>query len=976
MGFFGKKKNSGESLNNSATLTVESDSQQHQQEHQQQQQQHQQPPPPPPAAAAQQPNDHAKVKPRREVPAAARAPVFDPDAPIGKAKAFVIPEYADGASAPPPGNEAPRAQPTSWTVGEDETGTPPRGRRGLPPRRGRGGSRPTGRGQSNEPVPVPVAAGAIDSTVPIAVPPPHAPLLVEQQPPPADPVHAAPPPRGKGKAVVVDEVAVGPGHHQEEQQPVHETPPGGAVHHLVQKIEKAVHVQPRQPSQQEIPHEQQMHPQQSRPHLTNEIRVGEPAIIHDNSAAHPAPHQQLHYEEPPAVAMPSVKRKPARSRSRDPQQQPSAPKPPWDDRVDRKPSVLQTYDNAAFEAETALQERLNAPTQQQQQQPGGKKRAGGVANAGMVVHGSMTIYPPAPPQPVASEQHHGMVKPFKLPAHLAARAAAHAKAPPPFDPTAAAAHQQAQQPHQPAGSTIPHYAASTLRHAGVYDQPGGATSTRPRSGGGRPRSSGGATGRRVIFPRTRIPVAGSKRPPWHAGTALVAIETLRRTHAASTSYLSAAGGASVAEPSRPAVRKPLDLGLREGMTPQEEVEALVKRMRDLYEELLNVTDERDAERKAARELRKRVQREQERHGVLPRVTTVVPTSVEANLNLRYQFKKHMDAERERYHKLEDENRDLAARLKESEARHHATKRSPSSATKSRRAADTQTLLKKLKDADLEKQRLADHIRKQGALLEREAQQRTKVETERQVLRTQFVHTLKGLDGVDLPPPPAPAGAEAGGAEEGRLRRRRSGVGGSRRSLEGITKPMERRRKSKELRDQEADGRDADTEGTDGHDDTKAAKSKLPTVFRKNDRHRSVLFNLDRDLREAGNLIDSLDKDLVAAAAHKKPPRNGANSSVPVSESEDEGGMAQRRYAAAAAAATAGGNGSPLVADASGEDKGAQNEGRMRSAKIRAEYNVYVRKKHEAERAGLRPPPLPTAALLPGSGQPAEGGAVS
>ena len=63
------------------------------------------------------------------------------------------------------------------------------------------------------------------------------------------------------------------------------------------------------------------------------------------------------------------------------------------------------------------------------------------------------------------------------------------------------------------------------------------------------------------------------------------------------------------------------------------------------------------------DLERKLVREKERAKAMPKAMTNVPTSLEANMNLRYQYQKALDLERENYIKLERENQKLAAQMR-------------------------------------------------------------------------------------------------------------------------------------------------------------------------------------------------------------------------------------------------------------------------------------------------------------------------
>lgn len=110
-------------------------------------------------------------------------------------------------------------------------------------------------------------------------------------------------------------------------------------------------------------------------------------------------------------------------------------------------------------------------------------------------------------------------------------------------------------------------------------------------------------------------------------------------------------------------------------------------------------------------------------------------------------------------------------------------------------------------------------------------------------------------------------------------------------------------------------------------------SKLPDVFRKprNDRQRSVLANLDRDLREAGDLIDSLDQSLL-----KKRQRMPTGGSSALGDGEADVGVRERWDD----------NPSHDKAEDGLPGNHDVTEERLRSAKIKLEYDIWVKRKKE------------------------------
>ncbi|KAI8906644.1 hypothetical protein DFJ77DRAFT_477459 [Powellomyces hirtus] len=917
-------------------------------------------------------------------PPAGRGAVFDPDQPIKRHNDFAVPEFDD--DAPPP----PRPQPAAAPV-IDDPDSEHRGHQG--PQSGERARSPprVARGISKEPAGVyeePINGGIVDhgpvEDVPIK---PHHPVRKQSKDPASKsddmpqsalvredpPKRVKPAVRGRSKGPTETVRPPWDDKQNRKQVPAGDFPGTGLEKLPPPLDENAAEKQPnRKPA-----------------HAGMTIR---PAVVSLSQTLHPSrpeDDQQLKEQEVPPHQEGASNEKPAQP-------------------VVKLPKHLQKRLEQSKRKDEQRQEDPNHPPHQRQPMQKSNAGEGGenppsheIAEADRIPH---TAKPP-PEHHVAT----GPAQRERVPLHLK-------------QTQASAAHfQQQQEQHPP------------------------TQQQRPRSRTIRPKSS--AHRRRVLFggkdtantgSTTRIPVP--KKPPrnvnkqpFHAGKALATLDVLARTHNASRNNLARAA---------PKPLSPLDTTLDPELQPDEKIAVLTTRLRDQHTHLAAVFDERASMAQQLRELKRRLLREQEKSNVLPKVTTVVPTSVEANLNLRYQFKKHMDAERERYHKLEEENKLLAMRVKELEARQQATKRSPSSATNLRRQNDVIVLQKKLKEYELEKHRLSDQIHKQNLQLKREQDAKSKIEIEKQNLRTQFVHTLRGLD----PTLDAPAAmdetndAAAAASADGSGRAKTGGVQAKVRrrlsSVVSVVKSSARASAGRVAKNGKAEGKptkpkpiattdidpahpehpptndnlDSGTrpDGRDGRenppgddirspgdaDGSKNSKGNrtLPNVFRKPDRHRSVLANLDRDLREAGNLIDSLDQDLVRAASERRN-RTGRNSSVPASDVEDDShhpmsnAIQQQQMRAERGRVEEesrqprgrmeeehrpGGPGANNFADMdSGELTPSAEENpdkRMRSAKIRVEYDVWVKNKQKvaAERAQQQqqPPPLP---VPPGNG---------
>ncbi|KAI9091771.1 hypothetical protein DFS34DRAFT_322220 [Phlyctochytrium arcticum] len=178
---------------------------------------------------------------------------------------------------------------------------------------------------------------------------------------------------------------------------------------------------------------------------------------------------------------------------------------------------------------------------------------------------------------------------------------------------------------------------------------------------------------------------------------------------------------------------------------EEKVELLSGKLHEEDAELRRLRLERMELHRQVGSLKKRVIREVERAKPLPKITSTVPTSVEANLNLRYQFKKTLDAEREKYQRLQEENRRLAARLKEFESK--PNRRETSSAANFQRTNELLFMRKKLKDSEAEKRKLEETVATAYKQLEKESKAKEKTDRDAAAMRQQFTHLRNRFGGL-------------------------------------------------------------------------------------------------------------------------------------------------------------------------------------------------------------------------------------
>ncbi|KAJ3278842.1 hypothetical protein HK104_001989 [Borealophlyctis nickersoniae] len=159
----------------------------------------------------------------------------------------------------------------------------------------------------------------------------------------------------------------------------------------------------------------------------------------------------------------------------------------------------------------------------------------------------------------------------------------------------------------------------------------------------------------------------------------------------------------------------------------------------------------DAERgelsRMVAQLRRRVVRETERGKAIPKVTSVVPTSVEANLNLRFQYKKAMDAERAKYNKLEAENRTLWGRIKGLEEQ--LLKKGVTLESRTHRTNEILYWRNKFRDSESGKHSLEEILASVRKQLEKETKEKNKILNELEALRRWQASQLRAhFDEVD------------------------------------------------------------------------------------------------------------------------------------------------------------------------------------------------------------------------------------
>ncbi|KAJ3119478.1 hypothetical protein HK098_005403 [Nowakowskiella sp. JEL0407] len=145
-------------------------------------------------------------------------------------------------------------------------------------------------------------------------------------------------------------------------------------------------------------------------------------------------------------------------------------------------------------------------------------------------------------------------------------------------------------------------------------------------------------------------------------------------------------------------------------------------------------------------LKKRVIREIEKVAAANKVTnTKIPVSLQANINLRNQYKAKLDLEREKYLNIEEYNRKLVCRIKELE--NDINKKSISMEAKHNRSNAILYWQKKHKTLELENISLKQDIHKLTLDLEKQCRNNEKLEIEIRKVTEQLTH-LPSQFGLD------------------------------------------------------------------------------------------------------------------------------------------------------------------------------------------------------------------------------------
>eukprot|EP00842_Homolaphlyctis_polyrhiza_P001332 jgi/Hompol1/219/HPOL_002460-RA len=176
-------------------------------------------------------------------------------------------------------------------------------------------------------------------------------------------------------------------------------------------------------------------------------------------------------------------------------------------------------------------------------------------------------------------------------------------------------------------------------------------------------------------------------------------------------------------------------------------------------------------------LQKRVLKEQEKTKLFPKVTSIVPTSLEANIHLRHQFQKSLENERAKYSALELENQRLVQEVRDIAMQNFGVHQDADTVeyvhlltVKSKRALSIEETTQhmnevafwrnKVKELEGDKEVLKDKLGETERQLARETKEKERIFKEMVTMRRLQMHLSASLDG------PAGANVRPGSGSQG------------------------------------------------------------------------------------------------------------------------------------------------------------------------------------------------------------------
>ncbi|KAH6595809.1 hypothetical protein BASA50_005536 [Batrachochytrium salamandrivorans] len=143
-------------------------------------------------------------------------------------------------------------------------------------------------------------------------------------------------------------------------------------------------------------------------------------------------------------------------------------------------------------------------------------------------------------------------------------------------------------------------------------------------------------------------------------------------------------------------------------------------------------------------LQKRILKEQARNKLYPKSTSIVPTSLEANIHLRHQFQQSLVNEREKYGALELENQMLIHELRDIALENVKRKRVLSIQEVAHHANEISIWRNKVKGIELEKEALQAKLLIAERQLNKEAEQKMRIFKEMVMMKRLHMHMSDNL----------------------------------------------------------------------------------------------------------------------------------------------------------------------------------------------------------------------------------------
>ncbi|KAJ3271185.1 hypothetical protein HDV01_006974 [Terramyces sp. JEL0728] len=144
-------------------------------------------------------------------------------------------------------------------------------------------------------------------------------------------------------------------------------------------------------------------------------------------------------------------------------------------------------------------------------------------------------------------------------------------------------------------------------------------------------------------------------------------------------------------------------------------------------------------------LESRLLKEEEKLKGIPKLTSIVPTSLEANIHLRYQYHKNLENERKKYAALQLENEGLVLAMKDLALNELKKRKAKDIEVTAQHHNDISYWKTKLKELELDNQQLVDLIAKRETTIEKTAREKEYLHEEMVTMRRLQMHLSNKLD---------------------------------------------------------------------------------------------------------------------------------------------------------------------------------------------------------------------------------------